>query len=152
VPELLGLPLHPAVVHFPLAGSVFAALLLAIGLRDHGKGLAYLNAAIPVLVVTLLSVPLAIWTGHAWAEASGLLPDGGWLPAASVLKGFLRRHVLLASAGSACLLITLPLAIAARNRRLTAALALVSALLGAGLLSAAGHQGGMMVHRPSNVR
>src|SRR5438552_2784863 len=118
MPEILGVPLHPSTVHFPIAGAFFVALMLALGLRPRDKGLAYLNAAVPLLVVTLLSIPVAVWSGHGWAESLDFLDGaklGGWLPSETVMKGFLRRHVLLAAGGSVMLLAALPLSIAARN-------------------------------------
>src|SRR2546423_1239853 len=116
--------------------------MLALGLRERDKGLAYLNAAVPLLAVTLLSLPVVIWTGHAWAGSLDYLDGGtlrGWLPAEGVLKGFLRRHVILAACASVALLAALPFSIAARNRRLTSVPALVLTLAGAILLAAASH-------------
>ena len=70
---MFGIPydaLHPAVVHFPIAGLVLGAVLLVLLAVVPGRsrtGLTMATAA--VLIITCLSAWLAISTGEATYEA-----------------------------------------------------------------------------------
>ncbi len=142
--ELLGVPLHPAVSHFPVAAAAFAALaLLAAATRPpRDRGPWHAGAAL-LLGAALVSGALSVLSGRAWADSLGLLPGAAWIPPASARGGILRQHVLLATGG---LLLAALAALSLALRRAPRAAATVLALLSAALLLAAGHAGGRMAH------
>lgn len=145
--DVFGVPLHPAIVHFPVAGSVFAALALGAGLSRSGPDRAvWRDGASLLLAATLLGQIAAAVSGHFWADGLGLLPGGGLLPSAATLDGFLRRHVLLSL--GAFVATALALALARRAVRHPGAFAWASAwaALAATLLLLTAHHGGVMVY------
>jgi len=146
----LGVPLHPALAHFPIAAALFAAGALAVAaMRPGPRGAAWRGAGAALALVALVAAVPSILTGHAWADALGRLPASGWLPSAAVSGGVLRRHALLALASAATLLAAVPLAVAARHPQRSPTAALLAAVLAALLLLATGHQGGSMVFHPA---
>ena len=153
VSELLGAPLHPALAHFPVAATVFAALaLLAAAARPRESRAPWVSGAALLLGSALASGLAAAVAGHAWADSLGLLPAGEWVPPAAARAGVLRRHALL-GAGSLLAASLAPAAglralatLAAHAPRSSLAASLAAALLSALLALAAGHDGGRMAH------
>ena len=149
MPELFGVPLHPALSHFPIAAAVFAAgALLVANLRGKTPAAAWRNAAVVLLLVAVVAIPFSVFTGREWAGSLALMPDGTWLPPAAAAGGVLRRHVLAVLGASVALLAALPLAVIARHPKRSPLPAFVAAAVAAALLLVAGHMGGKMVHRP----
>jgi uncharacterized membrane protein len=145
----LGVPLHPALAHFPIAAALFAAGALAVAVaRPASRGTAWRSGGAALALVALVAAVPSILTGHAWADALGRLPPSSWLPSAAVSGGVLRRHALLALGSAAALVLAVPLAVAARHPQRSATPAFLASALAALLLLATGHQGGSMVFRP----
>lgn len=143
------LPLHPALIHFPIAGTVFAVAALAIAtLRPSGRA-ASLTASILLLSAAIAGALAAATTGWLWADKLAYLA-GGWgpIPGPKAIEGLARRHALLAYSFVAAAVTALVLAIRARRRGGSPVPALLAALVAAGLVLAAGHAGGTMVHAP----
>ena len=147
IPPLL--PLHPLVVHFPIAGAFFAAAALALAVARPLARSASLNAAALLLAAAVAGGTAALLTGWKWADQLAYLP-GGWgpIPGPQAIEGLARQHALLAFAFVATEAIALALVFAARRRDRPPLLALVAAVLACGLVAAAGHAGGTMVHDP----
>jgi uncharacterized membrane protein len=149
VPELFGVPLHPALSHFPIAAAVFAAgALLVATLRRNTPAAAWRSASVALLLVAFVTVPFSIFTGREWAQSLALMPEGTWLPPVPAAGGVLRKHVLAVLGASVALLAALPLAVIARHPKRSPLPAFVAAAVAAALLFVAGHMGGRMVHRP----
>lgn len=150
--DLSGVPLHAALVHFPVAAGLFGLLatLAALPLAPPRRR-PWLAGAALLLALAAVTGLLAAVTGRSWAEARGLLPDGGWLPASAVRSGLALRHALLGLAGT--LLAALAALAAHRTRRSGKGLvlALFLALAAAGALLVGGHAGGVMVHVPQEA-
>ena len=143
------LPLHPAVVHFPIAAAFFAAAALAIArLRPQARAAA-LTAAALLLAVAVAGGLLAIGTGWRWADGLAYLAGGlGPIPGPKAVEGLARRHALLGLASVAAGAIALALVLRARRREAPPTLALLAALLASALVGATAHLGGKMVHAP----
>ena len=119
------LPLHPAVIHFPIAAAFFAAAALALAHLRPGARAASLAAAVLLLGVAVAGGLAALVTGWRWADELAYLAGGfGPVPGPQAVEGLARRR-----GGS-----PLP--------------ALLATLLACALVGAAGHAGGTMVHRP----
>ncbi|MEO6324268.1 MAG: hypothetical protein ABIT01_00445 [Thermoanaerobaculia bacterium] len=142
MPEVFGVPLHPALSHLPIAATLLAAAALAAArFRAEAERPGWARGARLLILVALAAAPFSIGTGRAWADSLGLLPGGEWLPSAAARNGLLRRHVLSAAAATVLLaLALLPL------RRSRLRLALLLAFLAAVAMALAGHFGGAMVH------
>jgi uncharacterized membrane protein len=148
MPEVFGVPLHPALSHLPIASALLAAAALIGALFHAGpERVGWARAARLLLIVALVAAPFSVWTGRTWADSLGLLPRGEWLPPAAARAGLLRRHVL--SAGTATALLALSLFFV-RGPRQRLALVLVLAAALAMLLT--GHWGGAMVHTATTAR
>jgi uncharacterized membrane protein len=148
MPEIFGVPIHPALSHLPIASALLAAAALTRALtRTGAERLGWTRAARLLLLVALVAAPFSIWTGHAWADSLGLLPHGEWLPPATIRAGLLRRHVLSAAAGMALLVLSL-LSLRVKKQRFALILVVAAAL--AMLLT--GHWGGAMVHTATTAR
>mgnify|MGYP001365150948 CR=1 FL=1 len=143
------LPLHPAVIHFPIAAAFFAAGALALAHVRPGARAASLSAAALLLAVAVAGGLVAAVTGWLWADTLAYLA-GGWgpLPGPKAVEGLAQRHALLALAAVAAAALALGLALAARRREGSPLPALLAALLGCALMAATGHVGGTMVHAP----
>ena len=143
------LPLHPAVVHFPVAASFFAAFALGAALLRPGTRSASLPAAILLLGVAVTGGLAGVLTGWRWADGLAYLV-GGWgpLPGPAAAAGLARRHALLGFAFLAASALALALALRARRRDAPPGLAFFATLFSCALVAAAGHAGGTMVHRP----
>jgi uncharacterized membrane protein len=89
--HLLG-PLHPAVIHFPIACSLlaFGALLAQWFFKE--KWLSY--AAASLWAITFLSAIAAFLSGHSLALHFGIVPEWSWIPPEAALKGQLQEHAL----------------------------------------------------------
>jgi uncharacterized membrane protein len=147
--RILGVPMHPAVVHFPIAAAVFAVAALAGAVLQRSKRTAWLDGAALILAAGVLAAPLAAFTGRQLADAQGYLgAAGALLPQAGVFGGLPRLHAILALAGSAALLAALALTLVARKRSGAPVPALLAAFVAAALIGSAGHIGGTMVHAP----
>ncbi|MBK8596256.1 MAG: hypothetical protein IPN83_11875 [Holophagales bacterium] len=143
------LPLHPAVVHFPVAGVFFAAgaLALAAGRPAHRR--ACLAGAALLLAAAVAGGLAALVTGWQWADQLAYLA-GGWgpIPGPRAVEGLAQRHALLALAAVATAALALGLTLVARKREGSPLPPLLAALLSCALIAATGHVGGTMVHAP----
>lgn len=146
---MLDLPLHPAVIHFPVAGAFFAAGALALGLWKPVHRAAALAGAALLLLTTVAGGLAAAFTGWLWADQLAYLA-GGWgpIPGPKAVEGLAQRHALLALAAVAAAALALGLTLAARRRESSPAPAFLAALLSCALMAATGHVGGTMVHAP----
>ena len=149
MPSPASIPLHAVAVHFPIAGAFFAAAALAIGVARSSARSASLNTAALLLVATLAGGITAVVTGWLWADQLAYLA-GGWgpIPGPMAVEGLARQHALLALAFVSVASVALALTLAARKRERPPVLALFAAVLACGLVAAAGHLGGTMVHAP----
>jgi uncharacterized membrane protein len=143
------LPLHPAVIHFPVAGAFFAAGALALALWRPAHRSASLAGAALLLATTVAGGLAALLTGWRWADQLAYLA-GGWgpIPGPKAVEGLAQRHALLALAAVVAAALALALALVARRREASPLPALLAALLSSALMAATGHVGGTMVHAP----
>lgn len=143
------LPLHPAVVHFPVAGVFFAAGALALAVARPSHRRASLAGAALLLGAAVAGGLAALVTGWQWADQLAYLA-GGWgpLPGPKAVEGLAQRHALLALAAVVSAALALGLALLARKREGSPLPALLAALLSCALVAATGHVGGTMVHAP----
>ena len=146
MPEL---PIHPAVVHFPVAGTFFAAGALAIGLWKPARKACALAGAALLLGASVAGGLAALVTGWLWADALAYLA-GGWgpIPGPKAVAGLAQRHALVAIAAVLVAALALGLTLRARKRDGSVVLALLAALLACMLMAGTGHIGGTMVHAP----
>ncbi len=143
------LPLHPVVVHFPIAGVFFAAFALALALvRPAGRKACMTSGAL-LLGATVLGGLVAAATGWDWADDLAYLA-GGWgpIPGPKAVEGLARRHALLALAGLAAAAVALALTLLARRKEGSPLAPFVATLVACALIGLAGHVGGTMVHAP----
>lgn len=146
--RFLGVPLHPVVIHFPIAGAIFGTVALLGALFQEARRKAWLDGAALLLLSALLAAPVAFVTGRAWADSEGYLAGGGILPGRTVFAGLPWLHAVLALSASAVVALTLALTQRTRKSGGSPLLPLLAALLASGLMAAAGHIGGTMVHAP----
>jgi uncharacterized membrane protein len=145
----MDVPIHPAVVHFPVAGVFFAAGALALGLWKPAHRAAALAGASLLLAATVAGGLAATLTGWWWADELAYLAGGfGPLPGPQAVEGLARRHALLGFAAVAAAALALGLALLARRREGSPLPALLATLLACALMAATGHVGGTMVHAP----
>ncbi len=154
MPQLFGLPVHPAAAHFPIAASLFgaAALVVASWLTTRGRAeesRPWRVAGLLLLAVALLAVPVMIWSGRGLAISLDDMNEGSLLPKRNAEEGVLYRHALGAGATSLAVLAAFFLAYVGRDPRKPALPAAVAALLAAALMSYTGHLGGTMVFKPA---
>ena len=143
------LPVHPVIVHFPIAAAFFAVGALALGLLRPGARPAFLAGAALLLSVAVAGGVAATVSGWLWADQLAYLA-GGWgpLPGPKAVEGLARDHALLAFGFVAAATVALVLVLRARRTKSSPLLALLVALLACGLVAATGHLGGTMVHAP----
>jgi len=144
--QLLGLPLHPAVIHFPIVTTMLAlAACLVCFLKPSLRRKEWLDRATLLAFIAVLSTPLAIISGRAWSRSLGLWREASWFPASDVEGGLLRRHVEGALLTMALSSVALLLALASRRQRapLWALILVVAAAAIAAVMTA--HVGGRMV-------
>ncbi len=116
--EIMDVPLHPAVVHFPVAGAFFAAGALALGLFRPVHRAAAVGAGALLLAATFAGALAATLTGWRWADALAYFAGGsGPVPGPGAVEGLARRHALLAFAAVAAVALALGLALLARRRQ-----------------------------------
>jgi len=156
MPQLFGLPLHPAAAHFPIAASAFgaAALVVAAWLTARERAAEsgpWRIAGCLLLAVALLGAPVMIWSGRAWAISMDDMAAGGLLPKPNAEDGVLLRHAVSAGATTLAVLVATVLAVSRRDTRKPVLLAAMAALLAAALMSLTGHLGGTMVHKPAGA-
>jgi len=156
MPQLFGLPVHPAAAHFTIAASAFGAagLVVAAWLTSRGKAVEshqWRIGGLLLLVVALLGAPLMIWSGRAWAISMDDMVAGSLLPKPDAEEGILYRHALSAGATAVTVLVAFVLAWLRRNPRKPVLPAAIAALLAAALMSFTGHLGGTMVHKPAGA-
>lgn len=143
------LPLHPAVVHFPVAGTFFAAGALLLGLLRPGARSACLSAAALLLGAALAGGLAGAATGWLWADKLAYLAGGtGPIPGPAAVEGLARLHALVALAFLAAAALAFGLVLRARRSGGPFGLALAATLLACALVGAAAHVGGTMVHAP----
>ena len=149
MPSPLDVPIHPAVIHFPVAGAFFAAAALALGLWKPAHRAAALAGAALLLAAAVAGGLTALVTGWLWADQLAYLAGGfGPIPGPKAVEGLARRHALLALAAVVAAALALVLALRARRRDGPVLPALLAALLASALMAATGHAGGTMVHAP----
>ena len=139
IPARIG-PLHPLVVHFPIALLFLAALLELPGLIRGRIGAA--PGSPPCLVIAAGSALLAAGSGWIWADGAGT--------AGEVLEW--HRWTGLGAAGVAT---AAALAFAWARRRPSRTSFLLARLLlfaATGLVAVAGHFGGLLVHGEDPLR
>ncbi len=143
------LPLHPALVHFPIAGAFFAAAALALAWLRPKDRAAALTTSVLLLSAAIAGGLAAAVTGWLWADTLAYLA-GGWgpIPGPTAIEGLARRHALLAYSFLASAVTALVLALRARRRGGSPVPAFLAALLAAAFVLYAGHVGGTMVHAP----
>lgn len=142
-------PIHPAVVHFPVAGAFFAAGALALAAWRPAHRAAALAGAVLLLAATVAGGLAAGLTGWRWADELAYLAGGfGPIPGPAAVEGLAQRHALLGLASVAAAALALSLALVARRRDGSVLPALLAALLTCALMGATGHVGGTMVHAP----
>ena len=133
-------PLHPAVVHFPIALALVALLLEA--LARHPRGRALEPAAVLLVVLSAVGAIVAVVTGDL-AHDEAVVP-----PAARALIG---RHEELGEIAMWALVVLavarLVLVRLGRNRGAAAWLYLVLLAAAAGAVGYNGHLGGQAVFR-----
>lgn len=149
MPGLTGLPIHPSLVHFPIAGAFFAAAALALATLRPADRAPALTASVLLLSATVAGALAAAFTGWLWADKLAYLA-GGWgpIPGPKAVEGLARRHALLALMFFAAAATALVLALRARRKGGSPVPALLVALLTCALVAATGHIGGTMVHAP----
>jgi uncharacterized membrane protein len=149
MPGLSGLPIHPSLVHFPIAGAFFAAAALALAWFRPKERDAALGAAVLLLAAAAAGGVAAAFTGWLWADKLAYLA-GGWgpIPGSKAVEGLAQKHALLALTFLAAVVSALALALRARRRGLSPGPALLATLLACALVAATGHLGGTMVHAP----
>lgn len=149
MPGLNGLPIHPSLVHFPIAGAFFAAAALALATLRPADRAPALTASVLLLSATVSGALAAAFTGWLWADKLAYLA-GGWgpIPGPKAVEGLARRHALLALTFLATAVTALVLALRARRKDGSTVPALLAALLACALVAATGHIGGTMVHAP----
>jgi uncharacterized membrane protein len=130
-------PIHPIIVHFPMALLIASVVFDLLALRWLTK--SFREASLYTLIGGLLGAVLAIVTGSL---AEDLVVKGG------APKAVIERHETLAYASSALFAALLAMKILIRSGRLRElpALSLAVGLVGLGLLSVAGYVGGSLVY------
>ncbi len=145
--EAFGTPIHPGLVHFPIAGTIFAVLALLIALkRPDPERRAWRDGGTLLLLAALLSTPLVVLSGRGWAASKGHLPEGALLPPPEILEGALRQHAILANVGATLLAGAFAAAVLARRGRSPLWLAAVLSVAAAAVIAYTSHIGGLMVH------
>ncbi len=149
MPLPAALPLHPVVIHFPIAGAFFAAAALALAVARPSARSSSVDAAALLLAATVAGGIAALVTGWLWADQLAYL-GGGWgpVPGPKAVEGLAQRHALLAFAFVAAASAALGLVVRARKREGPPVAALLAGLLACCLVAAASHLGGTMVHAP----
>jgi len=143
------LPLHPAVVHFPVAATFFAAGALLLALARPAARSACLSAAALLLAVSVAGGLAGVVTGWLWADSLAYLVGGvGPIPGPAAVEGLARRHALLALGYLAATAVALALVLRARRSEKPFGAALLATVLACALVGATGHVGGTMVHAP----
>jgi uncharacterized membrane protein len=130
-------PIHPMIVHFPIALLIASVVFDVLAFRWLTK--SFHEASFYTLIGGLLGAVLAIVTGSL---AEDLVVKGG------APKAIIERHETLAYAASALFAALLAMKILIRSERLRElpALSLAVGLVGLGVLSAAGYFGGNLVY------
>lgn len=128
--RIQGLPLHPLLVHFPVAGWSAATFLLLAAVLDAGE--VFAQAAYWCNVVALV-------TGLA-AMAAGFI-EAAALPRGAAIRDAAARHMLYATSSWTVYLVALLLQY--KNMNLAATL---TAAVGFVLLLLAGHAGARLVY------
>jgi uncharacterized membrane protein len=149
MPTPPALPIHPAIIHFPIAGTFFAAGALLLAVFRPATRDSSLPAALLLLGAALAGGVAAMVTGYLWADQLAYLA-GGWgpIPGPKAVEGLAQRHALLAISFFLVAAIALALALLARRKGSSPLPALVAVLLACALVAATGHLGGTMVHAP----
>lgn len=128
-------PLHPMVVHFPIATWSLATIADVAGLWF---GDAAWRHAGPLHVVGTLTAFVAM--------AAGLV-DFVRVPAGNAASKYIARHVLLVSLAFSAYATSLALRFHEDALQPPSMLAIAASLVGFALLAAAGWQGGQLVYR-----
>lgn len=145
----MDVPIHPAVVHFPVAGVFFAAGGLVLALLRPAQRSAALAGSALLLGAAVAGGLAAALTGWRWADELAYLAGGfGPVPGPQAVEGLAQRHALLGFAAVAAAALGLGLALLARRRGASPLPALLATLLACALMAATGHVGGTMVHAP----
>jgi uncharacterized membrane protein len=139
------LPLHPALVHFPVAATVLAAgALLACATRSGSERAPWLDRATFLLATAVLSTPAAMASGRLWSGTLHLWTGSSLLPPLDVEDGLLRRHVLGAALTLVLAFVGFILALATRSGRAPLWPVVLVAFAAAALACLTAHVGGAM--------
>ena len=141
---------HPALVHAPIAASLFLPLALILALRSKAHAASWIRTARFLAILGLAGGAMAVASGFLWARELGGIAAGDWLPhptrPGQVFLNALRIHQRLALLGFPAGALTLGLLGAGREGRSRWHWgALIASLVWAGFWGAAGHRGGRMV-------
>lgn len=130
-------PIHPMIVHFPIALLIASVVLDLLAFRWLTK--SFREASLYTLIGGLLGAVLAIVTGSL---AEDLVVKGG------APKAVIERHETLAYVSTALFAALLAMKILIRSGRLRElpVLSLAVGLVGLGVLSVAGYFGGSLVY------
>jgi uncharacterized membrane protein len=142
--------LHPLIIHFPIALLFVAPMLVLVAMTMRKSGRVMNAAALVVMAIGTAASYLALTTGDAAGEA---VSKGG------AVAGVLERHEELAQTASVVFSILTGLfaiilvgpilvrkAISYRTSVVVSAVYLILYTTGLGVLAAAAHQGGRLVH------
>ena len=139
---------HPAMIHFPIAATLFLVPALFLARREGARAEAWALTARYLAWIGLLSFLPPLFSGYLWAKGMSLIPGGHWLaPVADPTDDFgmlVRRHQLMSLAAMAAGALTVWLLSRRRGRPGSLALALGCAWMAATL--ATGYFGGKMTH------
>ena len=128
-------PLHPAVVHFPIATWSLGTIADIAGLWFGDAAWRYAG---PLHVIGTLTAFVAM--------AAGLV-DFVRVPAGSAASKYITRHVLLVFLAFSAYAASLAMRFQESALHAPSAFAIVASIVGFVLLAAAGWQGGQLVYR-----
>jgi uncharacterized membrane protein len=142
-----GLPLHPAVNHFPVVANLLAASCLALAAaRPRRERSEWVLRALLLLGVAVLSIPVAAWSGRLWSVDMGLWPRHVPLPPRQALNGLLVIHVLGAATSAGLTVLGLVLTFALRRGRIALWPVLLVVASAAAATGATARVGGQMAY------
>lgn len=131
-------PLHPAIIHFPIALALVALLFEVLARRERWRSLE--NAGAVLIVLAALGAVAAVVTG-GWARDEAVVPPG--------VRAILDRHDDIGQTAMWVLLgvaaLRLVLGWARRYRGAAVWMYLALMAVAAGLVAYNGHLGGEMV-------
>ena len=139
---------HPAMIHFPIAATLFLVPALFLARREGAQAEAWSLTARYLAWIGLLSFLPPLFSGYLWAKGMSLIPGGHLLaPVAEPGDDFsllVRRHQLMSLAGLAAGLLTVWLL--SRRRGRPGRFAFLLGCVWMATTLATGYFGGKMTH------